>query len=127
MATIKVSRDYPLKFNNDVMYYPGSFEVDEDVVENVNLTEAGTDQVQLVRTGKVVLNFATRCLAEWLAKYKSYSALASFTVSYYDVSVNGYVTKTVRMRNFKYTLVKHSYDLEDIMGVYDVSFVLKEF
>lgn len=127
MATIKVSRDYPLKFNNEVMYYPGSFEVDEDVVENVNLTEAGTDQVQLVRTGKVVLNFATRCLAEWLAKYKSYSALASFTVSYYDVSVSGYVTKTVRMRNFKYTLVKHSYDLEDIMGVYDVSFVLKEF
>ena len=127
MATIKVSRDYPLKFNNEVMYYPGSFEVDEDVVENVNLTEAGTDQVQLVRAGKVVLNFATRCLAEWLAKYKSYSALASFTVSYYDVSVNGYVTKTVRMRNFKYTLVKHSYDLEDIMGVYDVSFVLKEF
>ena len=127
MATIKVSRDYPLKFNNEVMYYPGSFEVDEDVVENVNLTEAGTDQVQLVRTGKVVLNFATRCLAEWLAKYKSYSALASFTVSYYDVSVNGYVTKTVRMRNFKYTLVKHSYDLEDIMGVYDVSFILKEF
>lgn len=122
-----VSSDYPLKFNNEEMYYPSSFSIDEEVIDKTNQTEAGTDQVQLVRTGKVTMTFGTKCLADWLARYKYYSALASFQVSYYDVSVNGYVTKTVRMRDFKWSVVKHSYELENIAGVYDVSFVLKEF
>lgn len=122
-----VSSDYPLKFNNETMYYPSSFSVDEEVIDKTNQTEAGTDQVQLVRTGKVIMNFSTKCLPQWLARYKYYSALASFNVSYYDVSINGYVTKTVRMRNFKWSVVKHSYELDNIAGIYDVSFVLKEF
>lgn len=122
-----VSSDYPLKFNNEEMYYPSSFSIDEEVIDKTNQTEAGTDQVQLVRTGKVTMNFSTKCLPQWLARYKYYSALASFQVSYYDVSVNGYVTKTVRMRDFKWSVVKHSYELDNIAGIYDVSFVLKEF
>ena len=122
-----VSNDYPLKFNNEEMYYPSSFSIDEEVIDKTNQTEAGTDQVQLVRTGKVTMTFGTKCLADWLARYKYYSALASFQVSYYDVSVNGYVTKTVRMRDFKWSVVKHSYELDNIAGIYDVSFVLKEF
>lgn len=122
-----VSSQYPLKFNNETMYYPSSFSIQEDVVEKENQTEAGTDQVQLTRTGKVTMSFSTKCLADWLARYKYYSALTSFNVSYYDVSVNGYVTKTVRMRNFKWDVVKHSYELDDIAGIYEVSFVLKEF
>lgn len=122
-----VSSDYPLKFNNEEMYYPSSFSIDEEVIDKTNQTEAGTDQVQLVRTGKVTMNFSTKCLPQWLARYKYYSALASFNVSYYDVSINGYVTKTVRMRDFKWSVVKDSYELENIAGIYDVSFVLKEF
>lgn len=122
-----VSSDYPLKFNNEEMYYPSSFSIDEEVIDKTNQTEAGTDQVQLVRTGKVTMTFETKCLADWLARYRYYSALASFQVSYYDVNIEGYVTKTVRMRNFKWSVVKHSYELDNIAGIYDVSFVLKEF
>jgi hypothetical protein len=73
------------------------------------------------------MTFETKCLADWLARYRYYSALASFQVSYYDVNIEGYVTKTVRMRNFKWSVVKHSYELDNIAGIYDVSFVLKEF
>jgi hypothetical protein len=122
-----ISSDYPLKFNNEEMYYPSSFSIDEEVIDKTNQTEAGTDQVQLVRTGKVTMTFETKCLADWLARYRYYSALASFQVSYYDVNIEGYVTKTVRMRNFKWSVVKHSYELDNIAGIYDVSFVLKEF
>ena len=122
-----VSSDYPLKFNNEEMYYPSSFSIDEEVIDKTNQTEAGTDQVQLVRTGKVTMTFETKCLADWLARYRYYSALASFQVSYYDVNIEGYITKTVRMRNFKWSVVKHSYELDNIAGIYDVSFVLKEF
>lgn len=122
-----IKNDYPLMFNNETMYYPSSFSISEDVVEKVNQTEAGTDQVQLVRTGKVTMSFATKCLADWLAKYEYYSTLASFQVKYYDVSINGYVEKTVRMRDFKWSVVKHSYELNNIAGVYEVSFTLKEF
>lgn len=122
-----VSSDYPLKFNNEEMYYPSTFSVEPQKVQKVNQTEAGTDQVQLTRTGKVTMRFATKCLADWLARYEYYSDLAEFNVSYYNVSVQGYVTKRVRMEDFKWDVVKHSYDLDNIAGIYEVSFVLKEF
>lgn len=124
---VVIKTTYPIIFDSTEVYYPGSFEVDEQVVEKVNQTEAGTDQVQLVRTGKVNLSFATKCLSAALITFKTFSTKTSFTLKYYDPALSGYATKVVRMRNFKYNVIKNSYDLDGVDGVYDVSFTLKEF
>ena len=122
-----IEQQYPLMFNNDVLKYPDSFNIEEQTVETVNQTEAGTDQVQLVRTGKIKISVSHLCLADELIFYKNYSTLPKFTLKYYDPSLNGYVTKTVRMRGLKYPLSKGSYRLDGVRGVYSVSFTLEEF
>lgn len=122
-----IEQQYPLMFNNDVLKYPDSFNPEEQTIETVNQTEAGTDQVQLVRTGKIKISVSHLCLADELILYKSYSTLPKFTLKYYDPSLNGYTTKTVRMRGLKYPLSKGSYRLDGVRGVYSVSFTLEEF
>lgn len=123
---MSIKNDYPLKFNDTELYYPKTFNIDEDVVENVNQTEAGTDQIQLVRVGKVKISITTECVIDVFNIFKEFSIKPSFTVSYYDPSVDGYTTKTVRMRSFKYAPSDLSYELEDAC-VYSVSFTLEEF
>ena len=122
-----IEQQYPLMFNNDVLKYPDSFSPEEQTVETVNQTEAGTDQVQLVRTGKIKISVSHLCLADELIFYKNYSTLPKFTLKYYDPSLNGYATKIVRMRGLKYPLSKGSYRLDGVRGVYSVSFTLEEF
>lgn len=122
-----IEQQYPLMFNNDVLKYPDSFNIEEQTVESVNQTEAGTDQVQLVRTGKIKISVSHLCLADELIFYKNYSTLPKFILKYYDPSLNGYATKTVRMRGLKYPLSKGSYRLDGVRGVYSVSFTLEEF
>lgn len=122
-----IEQQYPLMFNNDVLKYPDSFNIEEQTIETVNQTEAGTDQVQLVRIGKIKISVSHLCLADELILYKNYSTLSKFTLKYYDPSLNGYATKTVRMRELKYPLSKGSYRLDGVRGVYSVSFTLEEF
>ena len=124
---VVIKTTYPIMFDSTEVYYPSSFEVVPQTVEKVNQTEAGTDQVQLVRTGKCDFNFATKCLSSHLVTFETFSTKASFTFKYYDPALSGYATKVVRMRNFKYNVIKNSYDLDGVDGVYDVSFTLKEF
>ena len=122
-----VKDQYPILFDTDEVYYPKSFSIDEQVVETVNQTEAGTDQIQLIRTGKIKISYSTTCVSKYLNTFKEYSRKASFTLKYYDTELEGYATKTVRLRGLKYSLSQSSYDLENVDGVYNVSFTLEEF
>lgn len=122
-----IKEHYPILFDTDEIYYPKSFSIDEQVVETVNQTEAGTDQIQLIRTGKIKISYSTTCKSKYLNLFKQYSRKASFTVKYYDTELEGYATKTVRLRGLKYSLSQSSYDLENVDGVYNVSFTLEEF
>lgn len=124
---MRIEDQYPLMFDDDVLKYPDTFSPEDQTIENVNQTEAGTDQVQLVRTGKVKISVAHVCLADDLILYKSYSLKPSFTLKYYDAYIGGYATKKVRMRGLKYPVVKGSYRLDGVRGVYNVSFTLEEF
>lgn len=124
---MKIEDQYPLMFDNDVLKYPDTFSPEDQTIETVNQTEAGTDQVQLVRTGKVKISVAHTCLADDLILYKTYSLKPKFTLKYYDPTLNGYATKTVRLRGLKYPIVKGSYRLDGVRGVYNVSFTLEEF
>jgi len=124
---MSIEEQYPLMFDNDVLKYPDGFDIQEVTVENVNQTEAGTDQIQLVRTGKIKISISTTCLSNELILFKTYSRIPKFNVKYYDAEAHGYVTKAVRMRGLKYPPLKSSFKLENVDGVYNVSFTLEEF
>ena len=54
-------KDYPIKFNNEQIFTPSSWEESSAVVESVNETEAGTDQIIVTRYDKLSVSAAFQC------------------------------------------------------------------
>ena len=120
--------DYPVIINGTTITIPAqSWSVSYDTVENTNTTEDGYDDIEVVRVGKVKISASYKCMATWAGTFKNMQNTQSFKVKYYDTYASGYVEKTVRMRNFKETLVKKSERLSVTNGIYNISFDLLEF
>ena len=122
---------YPIMFNSTELPSPSQWDETSEVVENVNVTEAGTDQVEVTRYDKLTVNVKYR-IAEDSAggianTLKDFSKKASFTLKRYDVLAQAYEERTVRMRDFKMSLVPKSEYLTAVNGVWEITFTLKEF
>lgn len=117
--------DHPIKFNNVTIPYMSGWEEGFEVVENVYETEAGTDDVEIVRYGKLTVSCSTTCFVDTLRALIPFSTMNSFTLTRYDPLTGGNTTSTVRMRDFKYKLKEKTWNTGD--GIWDVSFTLKEF
>lgn len=119
---------YPICFNTtELEFFPATWEESLEVVENVFSTEAGTDVVDIVRTGKLTVNVGCRQTAAWAKTFKQFSALSSFTLKIYDPLTEAYAEHTVRMRDFRSALVKGTDRMSVSEGLWDISFTLKEF
>lgn len=122
---------YPIMFDSTELPSPSQWDETSEVVENVNVTEAGTDQVEVTRYDKLTVNVKYR-IAEDPAggianTLKEFSKKASFTLKRYDVLAKTYEERTVRMRDFKVSLVPKSDYLSSVNGVWEITFTLKEF
>ena len=118
---------YPIKFNNDVIFEPESWEETSEVLENVNETEAGTDQISVTRYDKLSVSCAFQCSSVWAKKFKEYSKLDEIAVSIYDLIDGAYKTRTMRIRDFKVSVVDNSWKTPNTNGLWSVSFSLIEF
>lgn len=119
--------NYPIKFNNVAIPFPNSLDIGNEVLENINETEAGTDVAQIRRISKLTLSMSFRLMNSYLAIFEGYAfSTSTISVSFYSATANAYQTKTMRMRNFKYKLVEQSEKVNDINGMYDISFELIE-
>ncbi len=125
MSTIR--NDYPTKINNVILFAPKKWNISEEVIETEFTTEAGTDQTIVSRYGKVMISAEYQCSSFWLKKFKTWSQTNTLTVKYYDPSVPGYAEKSMRLRNFNYSLIEGSDTVSTSMGLYKVTFDLKEF
>ena len=125
MSTIKA--DYPTKINNTTLFRPEKWSVSREVIENAFQTEAGTDNVIVVRTGKVTIDAQFACTSAWASTFEGWADSNSLSVKYYDPSSSGYAEKTMRMRDFKMELNVYSDTSKKTLGAYTVSFKLIEF
>lgn len=119
--------DFPLMFDSDTIPQPSTWTENSEVVETVNNTEAGTQQVEVVRYDRLKVScgfVVTDAVARLL---KTYSKKDSFVVKYYDIETDAYKQRTVRMRGFSAALTKDSFNLLSVRGVWTVSFTLEEF
>lgn len=119
--------DFPVKINGVELFPANSWSEKSDVVENKYETEAGTDQVSVIRYDKLVVSAQYRCHSEWLGRFKRWANMDSLTVEIYDAPSNGYVSRTMRMRNFNNASIEFSEKIKDTNGVWDVTFDLEEF
>lgn len=120
-------KDYPVKINDTALFESNSWEEDSAVIENKYETEAGTDQVSVIRYDKLTVSAQYRCHSDWLGQFKQWSKMDELTVDIYDPYAGDYKSRTMRMRDFKYKLVEFSERVKDTNGVWDVNFTLEEF
>lgn len=120
-------KDYPIYFDDTEVMEWSDWEEQSEVVENTYQTEAGTDQLQVVRYDKLKVSTSYRCHSEWLQKFAAFAKQDSIAVKMYDAELMNYTTRTMRIRNFKKSPIEFSGKVADTNGVWNVSFVLEEF
>lgn len=119
--------DYPVKFGEEEIPEPEEWSEESSVIENVNQTEAGTDQISVTRYDKLSVSCSFQCSHRWASKFKDYSKKDSISVRMYDIELGGYKTRTMRIRSFKADPVKNSQRTPNTNGLWEISFHLEEF
>ena len=120
-------KDFPPCINTIQLPFPHSWKETSNVVETVNKTEAGTDQVDVVRYDKLTISCEFGCDNTLVATLKGFAKLGSLSVKYYDAETDAYKERTMRMRKFAQSFVDGSHTLDGVRGVWKVSFDLEEF
>lgn len=116
-----------IKFDNTPILYPLTWQETPTTVKETFQTEAGTDEEIIIRRDKLSISCAFKCTDTWVRTFKSFYFKDEFELTQYDPFTNAEETRTVRMTDFSYSLVKDSYKLDVTNGIYDVSFTLEEF
>lgn len=117
----------PIKFDGEDIIEPVSWSEDSEVIETVNETEAGTEQIAVTRYDKLSVSCAFQCSHRWAKKFKEYSQRDEILVSFYDILNENYAARQMRIRDFKVSLVDNSWRTPNTNGLWNVSFNLIEF
>lgn len=118
---------YPIKINDTAIPNPDSYDESSEVVESVNQSEAGTDIVLLTRRDKLSASLSFKAsshLAKTLATYRDTEPLS---VQIYDNKSAAYKTRSMRIRNYRSSLVEDSWKTVNTNGLYQISFDLVEY
>ena len=116
-----------IKFDDEEIIEPQSWSEDSEVIETVNETEAGTDQVAVLRYDKLSISCSFQCSHRWAKKLKAYSKQDEISVSFYDILAEENTVRKMRIRDFKAALVENSWKTPGTNGLWIVSFNLFEF
>ena len=119
--------EFPIYFDDVKLFPPSKWEESSSVVESVNQTEAGTDQVIVTRYDKLSVSASFKCSSRWAAKFAEFRDKDSIQVKLYDLKTQDYKTRTMRIRNFKTGPEKNSEKTRGTNGLYTVNFDLQEF
>ena len=116
-------KDYPIQINNaDIPWGDTPVTESRETLENVSVTEAGTDVCQVERLGKLTLSFNYQLPKSYRDTfYGYYSGGTTLTVKIHNGT--SYDSYTMRMRNWNCQLVSGA---EQTSGVYKFSFDLIE-
>ena len=117
---------YAYKFDNTEIIYPISWDENLGVVENVAVSEAGTDIIQVTRSGKLTVKAQFKCSETWVSVFEEFAGKDTFTLTRYDALARAQTTHTVRMRNYSAKMIKNSWKLSSYNGLWEVSFSLLE-
>ena len=124
---------YPLLFGSTALLFPTTWNEKYEQIESINVSESGTDIVQVSRAEKLTLSLAYKITGDLLPIFEYYRKHPTDTisVSIWDAegggtATEGYVIKTMRMRNFSKSLVRKSQELGAVNGVWNISFDLIE-
>lgn len=119
--------DFPIYFDTTEIIRPSKWEETYDVIDSVNVSEAGTDIVDVSRDSKLSISATFKCSSYWAQTFMTFRTALTIAVKIYDTETGGYKTYDMRMRNFKQKLKPKSEKVLYGNGVYEVSFKLEEY
>jgi len=120
--------NYPIYFDNtELTIRRVQWSRGYDNLENVSETEAGTDDVEVIRKGKTVIGAAFNCSDRWASILSAFNDQQSIQVRFYDIKTKDYVTLKMRMEDLNIDEVQDSDRVSGTNGLYIVSFNLMEF
>lgn len=120
-------KDYPIYFNDQKLPGPKKWDEDFGTIETVNQTEAGTDQVLVVRYGKLTVSAQFDCSSRWAGRFAEYRDAGPITVKSYDLKTADYKERRMRLRGFKSSPVEGSRNTPGTTGLYSIAFILEEY
>jgi len=120
--------NYPIYFDNtELTIRRVQWSRGYDNLENVSETEAGTDDVEVIRKGKTVIGAAFNCSDRWASILSAFNDQQNIQVRFYDIKTKDYVTLKMRMEDLNIDEVQDSDRVSGTNGLYIVSFNLVEF
>ena len=123
-----LKRDYPIYFDLvEIAIDRNQWDASYSNLIVINTTEAGTDDVEVLRSGKVTISAQFNCTSLWAGFFVEYNTHPIISVKYYDTNENGYVTRSMRMEDLSVDEVQYSDTVEGTEGLYIVGFNLVEF
>lgn len=120
--------DYPLFFNNtEIVPTRQNWSLNYYNIQNVHMTDAGYDDYEVIRRGRVEISASFQCTDRWAAILTRFNDHTMIDVKYYDIATKGYVTRTMHMEDLSVQEVRNSEKVQETNGLYVVSFSLLEF
>lgn len=121
-------KNFPIFFDTtEIKPAPAAWGRSYENIEEINTTEAGTDDVEVIRRGKSTISCSFRCSSVWASIFANFNLQPMIDVRFYDIATKGYVTLTMRMDGFSAELLEYSDTIDGTHGLYNVSFDLLEF
>lgn len=120
--------DYPIYFDDVKIPMPQSgWSESSNVIENTEMSEGGTDMLDIIRMDKLSIAVSTSCFSDVAKIYEEFSKKPNITVKFYDIMNETYQERLMRMRSFSKTYRKDTDKIEATNGIWDISFTLEEF
>lgn len=119
---------YPIFIDEtEIKLTPTSWSRAYSNVEEVNTTEAGTEDIEMIRRGKSTISCSFQCSSAWASKFAVFNQEPMLDVKLYDTATKGYITLVMRMEDFNEELVRYSDTINGTHGLYNISFNLVEY
>lgn len=120
--------DYPIVIDNtEVPIKKQQWNRSYVNVSNIAQTEAGTDDVEVLRFGKTTISASFKCTDTWAKFFAECNGKPYLTVKFYDLETETYAEKTMRMDSLTINEIRFSDRIDVSNGLYNVSFRLLEF
>lgn len=124
-----LAKNYPIVLNNVEYQYFKTWSVTRNDTVTTHTTESGKQEDVIARKGRKSVAVSVTCLQPLLASLIGLADLDEFEAKIYDPAIDGYATIDVRVApsSMTYALKEKSAYLNEVNGIYQVSFTLEEF
>lgn len=120
---------FPPMFNDTAVSFFPEIKNKPENIQNEFQSEGGRRIVQTIRKDRLSASVKLKVADDsWVRFfYDLYKNADSVTFKQYSPLLQAYETRIVSIEDFQYNLVKDSHKLSSVVGVWEMSFTIKEF